>query len=123
MQDYQSHLFSRKHKNEMRQIAARQKAQINRMRLAQRKSQRELEETIPDAKDKPVQYCLMCRLNYRTSKEDHQASEAHIKMKKFLAPYCKICRLSFKSPMTYETHRASLEHLKVSIIRSRIDCP
>uniref|UniRef100_A0A0K8VGV5 Zinc finger protein on ecdysone puffs n=1 Tax=Bactrocera latifrons TaxID=174628 RepID=A0A0K8VGV5_BACLA len=33
-------------------------------------------------------------------------------MKKFLMPYCSTCHLAFKSPMLYETHRCSLEHLK-----------
>lgn len=97
----------------MRQVALRQKSQIARMRSTQRKAQRELEETIADIEEKPLQFCMLCRLNYRTSKDEHQLSEAHVNMKKFLLPYCKICRISFKSPMVYETHRCSLEHIKV----------
>lgn len=97
----------------MRHIAVKQKAQLNRMRLAQRKAQRELEESIADIGEKPVQFCVVCRLNYRTGKEEHLASESHLKMKKFLLPFCKICRIACKSPMAYETHRSSIEHLKV----------
>lgn len=98
----------------MRHVAVKQKTQLNRMRLAQRKAQRELEESVDGVEDRPVQFCMICRLNYRTGKEEHQASDSHIKMKKFLLPFCKICRISCKSPMAYETHRASIEHLKVS---------
>jgi len=35
-------------------------------------------------------------------------------MKKFLMPYCRVCRIGFKSPMLYENHICSLDHLKVS---------
>lgn len=112
-QEYTNHLFSRKHKVEMRHLAVRQKTQIARMRTAQRKAQRELEESIPDIDEKSLHFCMVCRLNYRTPKDEHQESESHINLKKFLLPYCKICRISFKSPMVYETHRCSLEHIKV----------
>lgn len=56
---------------------------------------------------------MLCRLNYRSPKEEHQASEAHRKMKEFLMPYCETCSMSFKSPMSYEIHRCSVEHLRV----------
>lgn len=113
-QEYTSHLYSRKHKVEMRQVALRQKSQIARMRSSQRKAQRELEETVAEIEEKPLQFCMLCRLNYRTPKDEHEASESHVNMKKFLLPYCKVCRISFKSPMVYETHRCSLEHIKVN---------
>lgn len=114
MQEYQSHLFSRMHKAEIRRVALRQKAQLARMRLAQRNAQRELEESTKDSGEQPSLFCFVCRLNYRTPKAEHQASEAHRNMKKFLMPYCKICRISFKSAIVFETHRCSLEHIKVS---------
>lgn len=112
-QTYTNHLYLRKHKVAMRQVALRQKSQIARMRSTQRKTQRELEKNIADIEGKPLQFCMLCRLNYRTAKDEHEASESHVNMKKFLLPYCKICRISFKSPMVYETHRCSLEHIKV----------
>lgn len=28
-------------------------------------------------------------------------------------PYCLVCRVGFKSPMEFETHRCSLDHIKV----------
>lgn len=98
----------------LRRLAVRQKAQLAHMRLAQRNTQREIEEQSKD--DEMSHFCLLCHLNYRSSKVDHQLSEAHRNMKKFLMPYCSICRIAFKSPMAYETHRSSLDHIKVSFI-------
>lgn len=112
-QEYTNHLYWRKHKVEMRKVALRQKTLIARMRATQRKAQRELEENIADNEEKPLQFCMLCRLNYRTSKDEHQASMSHVTMQKFLLPYCKVCHISFKSPMVYETHRCSLDHIKV----------
>lgn len=83
------------------------------MRLAQRNAQRQLEEESKDTEKQTPQFCLLCRLNYRSPKDEHQESEAHLKMKKFLMPYCDTCHNSFKSPMAYEIHRCSLEHLRV----------
>lgn len=105
-------MYNRNHKSSLRRVALRQKAQLARMRLAQRNAQREIEETAKDS-DLDSQFCLLCRLNYRSEKAEHQASEAHRSMKKFLMPYCSVCRIAFKSPMEYETHRCSLDHIKV----------
>lgn len=83
------------------------------MRLAQRNAQRQLEKDLKDAEKLTPQFCMLCRLNYRSPKEEHQASESHRKMKVFLMPYCESCSMSFKSPMSYEIHRCSVEHLRV----------
>lgn len=98
----------------LKRLSLRQKAQLARMRLAQRNTQREIEESAKDTEDLNSQFCLLCRLNYRSEKAEHQASEAHRKMKKFLMPYCTVCRIGFKSPMEFETHNCSIEHIKVS---------
>lgn len=98
----------------------RQKAQLARMRLSQRNAQREFEETSKDTEEMTPQFCLLCRLNYRSEKAEHQASEAHRSMKKFLMPYCTICRIVFKSPMEYESHRSSLDHIKVNLINFNV---
>lgn len=98
----------------MRRLALRQKSKLSQMRAVQRKAQRELEESSKDEiVDSQSEFCLLCRLNYRTPKAKHQLSETHRNMKKFLMPYCNTCRIAFKSPMVYESHRCSLEHLKV----------
>lgn len=101
----------------MRRLAIRQKTQLAQMRLNQRNAQRDIEENSKDeTEDCKPQYCLLCRLNYRQPKAKHQLSEAHRNMKKFLMPYCSTCHIAFKSPMVYETHRCSLDHIKVSLI-------
>lgn len=110
--EYQHHLYSRQHKLSLKKLSLRQKAQLARMRLAQRNTQREIEEAAKDTDDLNSQFCLLCRLNYRSEKAEHQASEAHRKMKKFLMPYCTVCRIGFKSPMEFETHNCSIEHIK-----------
>lgn len=83
------------------------------MRMDQRHAQRELDEQCKDDEDMETHFCLLCRLNYRSEKAEHQGSEAHKKMKRFLMPYCNVCRIGFKGPMVYEMHRCSLEHIKV----------
>lgn len=99
----------------MRRLALRQKAQLSRMRLAQRNAQRDIEEKTDATLDLRPQFCLLCRLNYRQEKVKHQMSEAHRNMKKFLMPFCSVCQISFKSPMMYEAHRCSLDHIMVSL--------
>lgn len=109
-------MYNRSHKEALRRVALRQKATIARMRVAQRSQQRKLEESTVDDEDADVnsQFCLLCRLNYRSTKTtDHQHSESHRRMKTFLMPFCEDCRITFKSPMEYETHRCSLDHIKV----------
>lgn len=114
IQDYNKHLHSRGHKSVLGRYGLRQKTRLARMRLTQRNAQRQLEEESKDTENQTPQFCLLCRLNYRSPKEEHQASEAHRKMKQFLMPFCDTCETSFKSPMAYEIHRCSLEHLRVS---------
>lgn len=103
----------RTHKAALRQIALRQRTHLLRLRARQRAAQREIEEKSKDMYDS--KFCHLCRLHYRLPKAKHQLSEHHKTMKKFLMPYCSICHLAFKSPMLYETHRCSLEHIRVNI--------
>lgn len=108
--EYQNHLYSRAHRSALRQIALRQKAHLSRLRLRQRNAQREIEEKSKE--DFEPKFCHICRLHYRQPKAKHQLSEHHKTIKKFLMPYCCTCHLAFKSPMLYETHRCSLEHIR-----------
>ncbi|KAJ6642966.1 Cip1-interacting zinc finger protein, partial [Pseudolycoriella hygida] len=110
--EYQHHLYGRQHKLSLKRLSLRQKAQLARMRLAQRNNQREIEESAKDTDELNSQFCLLCRLNYRSEKSEHQASEAHRKMKAFLMPYCTYCRIGFKSPMEFETHNCTIDHIK-----------
>lgn len=99
----------------MRKIALKQKSILAQMRQAQRNTQNELEKNSDDLTSK-TNFCPLCKLNYKQKKAVHQLSEAHKNMKKFLMPYCKVCNITFKSPMIYENHCCSIEHIKVSFI-------
>lgn len=112
---YDLHLTSRTHLIAMRKIALKQKSILAQMRQAQRNTQNELEKNSDDLTSK-TNFCPLCKLNYKQKKAVHQLSEAHKNMKKFLMPYCKVCNITFKSPMIYENHCCSIEHIKVSCI-------
>ncbi|XP_053664635.1 uncharacterized protein LOC128713791 [Anopheles marshallii] len=115
--EYQTHLFTRSHKLKMRTLALKCRERLLEMRAAQRNAQKDEDEKSDDGtggeETKRPGFCMLCRLNYRQQRASHQQSEGHKMMKKFLMPYCNICNLGFKSPMAFETHRASLDHLKI----------
>ena len=108
-------MYNRSHKLALRRISLKQKNELIKMRGAQRTEQKDVEDKAEDTESQRPSYCMLCRLNYRQPKSVHQASDAHKKMKKFLMPYCSPCRTGFKSPMAYETHRCSIEHIRKQI--------
>ncbi|XP_022821568.1 zinc finger protein on ecdysone puffs-like isoform X2 [Spodoptera litura] len=109
---YAKHLVSSKHRAAMSGVARRHKAQLLRMRVAQRGAQRELEAAAGAQLAARTTFCPVCRLNHRTTRHAHNLTDTHRAMKRFLMPFCQICRLTFRSPMIYEHHICSLEHLK-----------
>ncbi|KAJ8735539.1 hypothetical protein PYW07_007159 [Mythimna separata] len=109
---YVKHLVSSKHRAAMSAVARRHKAQLLRMRVAQRGAQRELETAAGAQLAARTTFCPVCRLNHRTTRHAHNLTDTHRAMKRFLMPFCQICRLTFRSPMIYEHHICSLEHLK-----------
>ncbi|KAJ0182551.1 hypothetical protein K1T71_001920 [Dendrolimus kikuchii] len=109
---YTKHLTSSKHRAAMSAVARRHKAQLLRMRVAQRGAQRELEAAAGAELAARTTFCLVCRLNHRTTRHAHNLTDTHRAMKRFLMPFCRICRATFRSPMIYEHHICSLEHLK-----------
>lgn len=94
----------------MNRLALRQKAQLSRLRLAQRNTQKEIDEKLTD---KRSQHCKICQLHFKQKKEEHEETEDHRSIKKFCIPYCNICKLGFQRPMLYESHRCSIQHLRV----------
>ncbi|KAG5886247.1 hypothetical protein JTB14_008914 [Gonioctena quinquepunctata] len=108
---YEIHLMSKTHLFAMRKVALKQKAILSQMRQAQRNTQNELEKSSEELTTK-TQFCPLCKLNYKQKKAVHQLSEAHKNMKKFLMPFCKACNITFKSPMIYENHLCSIDHMK-----------
>ncbi|KAL4712729.1 hypothetical protein ACJJTC_008026 [Scirpophaga incertulas] len=109
---YAKHLLSSKHRAAMSGVARRHKVQLLRMRVAQRGAQRELESAAGAPLAARTAFCLVCRLNHRTTRHAHNLTDTHRAMKRFLMPFCRICKLTFRSPMIYEHHICSLEHLK-----------
>ncbi|XP_053976372.1 zinc finger protein on ecdysone puffs isoform X5 [Hylaeus volcanicus] len=112
--EYSLHLYSGRHSAAMRRIALRHKATLTRMRVLQRQEQRRVEArdaargTLPSR----TMFCPICKLNYRSLKAVHQLSDSHRQMKRFLTPFCRVCRIQFRSPMLFETHMCSLDHIK-----------
>lgn len=111
---YSLHLMGSKHMTAMRRVAIKQKSILAQMRITQRNAQRELEKVTDDLAPR-TNFCPLCKLNYKQPKSTHQISDLHKNMKKFLMPYCKTCKITFKSPMLYENHLCSIEHLKVCV--------
>ncbi|CAH0405411.1 unnamed protein product [Chilo suppressalis] len=109
---YAKHLVSSKHRAAMSAVARRHKAQLLRMRVAQRGAQRELEAAAGAELAARTTFCLVCRLNHRTTRHAHNLTDTHRAMKRFLMPFCRVCRATFRSPMIYEHHICSLDHLK-----------
>ncbi|XP_073958499.1 uncharacterized protein [Choristoneura fumiferana] len=109
---YAKHLLSGKHRAAMSGVARRHKTQLLRMRVAQREAQRSLEATAGAELAARTTFCLVCRLNHRTTRHAHNLTDTHRAMKRFLMPFCRVCRIAFRSPMIYEHHICSLEHLK-----------
>lgn len=111
--EYASHLFRGLHRAAMRRIAGKTRHKLMEMRQTQREAQKEEDEKVEEGSEQKSSYCPLCQLNFRQPKAVHQQSNGHKEMKRFLMPYCATCKIGFKSPMAYETHRASLEHLKL----------
>ncbi|XP_045448175.1 zinc finger protein on ecdysone puffs [Melitaea cinxia] len=109
---YAKHLLTSRHRAAMSAVARRHKAQLLRMRVAQRGAQRELEAAAGAELAARTTFCLVCRLNHRTTRHSHNLTDTHRAMKRFLMPFCRICRVTFRSPMIYEHHICSIEHLK-----------
>ena len=45
---------------------------------------------------------------------EHNKSEMHLSITKFLFPTCNVCSTQFFSPIAYEKHIATLMHIKVN---------
>lgn len=112
--EYSLHLYSGKHNSAMRRVAAKHKAMLARMRVVQRQEQRRVEARDAARGSLPTRtiFCPVCKLNYRSLKAVHNLSDSHRQIKRFLTPFCRVCRIQFRSPMLYETHICSLDHIK-----------
>ncbi|XP_077289597.1 ciz1 zinc finger protein isoform X2 [Arctopsyche grandis] len=109
---YARHLQSYKHRHVMDDVASKLKFMLQRMRIVQRNAQRVLEDSGSVELTDSALFCQLCKLNHRTSRQEHNRSECHRNIKKFLTPYCRICKVALRSPMLYEHHICSLDHIK-----------
>lgn len=107
--EYRYHLMGLAHNRAMRNLAARQRAQLSDLRRVQRATQKEIDEKLGDVHSNN---CKLCQLHYKQSRSEHVESEDHNAIQKLLRPYCGVCKMSFTSMMTYEHHRCDLNHLK-----------
>ena len=58
-------------------------------------------------------YCKVCKLVFHQKRIEHNASEMHRLINDFLNPRCSSCDTDYFSPMAYERHIATLQHIKV----------
>ena len=57
-------------------------------------------------------YCKPCNLRYHENPDEpHDESEMHQKIHEFRSKKCIVCDIQFASPMLYEHHLASVNHL------------
>ncbi|KAK6629110.1 hypothetical protein RUM43_002927 [Polyplax serrata] len=109
---YSLHLYHPTHAKAMKQKSQQLKQSLAAMRIAQRARQKKMDEEDLTSMSTKFTFCFICKLSYSQDKSVHQTSDAHKKLKNFLQPYCTVCRISFKSPMSYERHLCSLDHMK-----------
>ena len=58
-------------------------------------------------------YCKTCKLVFHQKRIEHNASEMHRLINDFLNPRCSVCDTDYFSPMAYERHIATLQHIRV----------
>ncbi|XP_032598849.1 zinc finger protein on ecdysone puffs isoform X1 [Drosophila grimshawi] len=64
------------------------------------------------SKQRQLDYCTMCDLNFHGHISTHRKSEGHLQLKKFLHPKCVECNKEFATRIDYDTHLLSADHLK-----------
>uniref|UniRef100_A0A2H8THD2 Cip1-interacting zinc finger protein n=2 Tax=Melanaphis sacchari TaxID=742174 RepID=A0A2H8THD2_9HEMI len=111
--EYEIHLLKIRHRTAMSQLARKRKHELFMFRQDQRKEQKEIDDKATEEDPKTdINYCKLCQLNFKQPKSDHFSSILHKKIKQFLQPACNVCHLMFASPMRYEHHLCSTNHLK-----------
>lgn len=64
------------------------------------------------SKQRQLDYCTMCDLNFHGHLSSHRKSEGHLQLKKFLHPRCSECNKEFATRIDYDSHLLSADHLK-----------
>lgn len=111
--EYISHLSSQRHGESLRKVSVQHRMSLAKLRMRQRKEQKRIEaQTSRPPHNSRMNFCAICKLYHSESRLNHETTELHKVIKKFLMPYCPVCRLGFKSRMLYEKHVATLTHIK-----------
>ncbi|XP_073839937.1 protein on ecdysone puffs isoform X1 [Musca autumnalis] len=63
------------------------------------------------SKQRQLDYCTMCDLNFHGHISAHRKSEGHLQLKKFLHPKCTECNKEFATRIDYDSHLLSADHL------------
>ncbi|XP_068156334.1 zinc finger protein on ecdysone puffs-like [Drosophila tropicalis] len=64
------------------------------------------------SKQRQLDYCTMCDLNFHGHISSHRKSDGHLRLKRFLHPKCVECNKEFATRIDYDTHLLSADHLK-----------
>ncbi|XP_055915532.1 zinc finger protein on ecdysone puffs isoform X1 [Eupeodes corollae] len=64
------------------------------------------------SKNRNLEYCTMCDLNFHGHLSAHRKSDGHLQLKKFLHPKCAECNKEFSTRIDYDSHLLSADHLK-----------
>lgn len=64
------------------------------------------------SKQRQLEYCTMCDLNFHGHLSAHRKSDGHLQLKKFLHPKCTECNKEFATRIDYDSHLLSADHLK-----------
>lgn len=63
------------------------------------------------SKQRQLDYCTMCDLNFHGHISAHRKSEGHLQLKKFLHPKCTECNKEFATRIDYDSHLLAADHL------------
>ncbi|XP_075160937.1 protein on ecdysone puffs isoform X2 [Haematobia irritans] len=63
------------------------------------------------SKQRQLDYCTMCDLNFHGHISAHRKSEGHLQLKKFLHPKCAECSKEFATRIDYDSHLLAADHL------------
>lgn len=63
------------------------------------------------SKQRQLDYCTMCDLNFHGHISAHRKSEGHLQLKNFLHPKCTGCNKEFATRIDYDSHLLAADHL------------
>ncbi|XP_043231724.1 glutamic acid-rich protein-like [Amphibalanus amphitrite] len=115
--DFRKHQLGREHMAAMRRLLMKVRAELGKMRLAQREEQKKLEaaeiEKDPEFENQQTQFCTLCRLQYREIEGViHSETEWHRKQHTYSNPSCKTCNMNFPARIAYEKHLGTFTHIQ-----------